>query len=316
MTRGGRKTKHDLLARGEIKFLDDGEEAEMDRKFLAEYRWKTVSPKTRRQYTGRYNYVKERYGGDTFGHLVRYIRTDKRHVVATKRGVLSAVNHVRYCQYDSVPREHVDALTYVLDAMECEEAEREVRASLTPEMYDQLIKELKNTKTVPLDTCDGAEVMYGLACRTFNIRDMSVDRVNMQMRTVQCERKATELRKRKDGRYDVKPITTDRAHQILEQRLAEMKRLGLARNVCMFQEWQPDMIGRVMRRCAKKYNWPDGVIYCCYCLRHTAANAAYEQAHEVAKAAVRSRLAHGGPGNEMRYGASTALKKERRGMRG
>jgi integrase len=312
MSRGGKKTKHDLLARVPLEFLEDAEGAK-DRKWFEAFRWKTVAPKTRRQYRQRHKYVVDKYGGHTFAHLVRYLRVDKKHVVATKRGTVSAVNHVRFCMWDKVPREHVEALTYALDAMEVEEAEREERASLSVEMYEQLIHELYRSGTVPPDTCAGAEVMYGLACRTFNIRDMTVDRVNLQLNTVQCERKATELNKRRGGRYDVKAIGTNRARDILQKRMIEAKQKGLARNVALFQDWQPDLVGKTMRECARKYRWPAGVKYCCYCLRHTAATVEYEKAHEAAKTAVRERLAHRSTGNEMRYGASTAVKKERRG---
>lgn len=315
MARGGyKKTKHDLLARGEVKFLG-GREGLKDRDWFSRLRWRTVAPNTRKQYDGKVKFLKHKYGGYAFGHLVRYLRVENRHVVATKRGMISAVSDTRWCNHDPMPRTELEQLTFTLDVMEIEEADRVERASLTPEMYKQFLYELHRSG-IPIDTQEGAEVMHDLASRTFNIRDMTRDRINLTLRTVQCERKATQLNKKRNGRYDVKPILTSRVHFILARRLRLMQEQHLPGNAAVFQNWQPELIGKLLRKCATNYDWPTGVHYCCYCLRHTAAAAAYADAHEIAKKAVRDRLAHKGAGNEMRYGASIALKKERRGTRG
>ena len=55
---------------------------------------------------------------------------------------------------------------------------------------------------VCLDTLEGAQVMEDLGCRTFNVRDCTRERWDTHRRTVQCERKATELAKRRTGRYE------------------------------------------------------------------------------------------------------------------
>lgn len=305
-----RKSKHDRHTHRTGEFLD-----EEDRLFFAQLRWKTVKDTTRRQYNGRVAMLDEKYGGHEFGHVARYVHLHKEHAVATKRATVSAVSDYRWCEMSPMTTDEVATLTFALDALEVEEQERMERATLTPAQFAQLISYMV-ANDVSIDAIEGAEVMCDLACRTFNIRDLTRERLHLGTQEVECEKKGTDLMKRRKGKYDLKRYETGRTHQILQERAAEAKQKNMPMNAALFPAWDPDEVSQAMRACAKKHKWPADFVYCCYCLRHTAAAAEYAKAHEVAKAAVRARLAHKAQGNEMRYGASTEERRARRGRGG
>ena len=309
MARFLRKSKHDHVSHRPCEFL-----LEEDRKFFADKRWFTVKAKTRRQYDARVQLLKETYGGITFGHLAQYLRLHDAHVVATKRATISAVSDYRWCTFDPLTTEEVTTLMFTLDTMETEEAERMERAALTPKQFKQFVQFMITNKA-PYDVIEGAEVMHDLACRSFNIRDLTRQRWHTLHRTVECEKKGTDLMKRRKGKFDVKPYQQERTHQILTDRAKQLSERKLEINAAMFPDWDADLVSRLMRQCAEHHKWPADFVYCCYCLRHSAAAEEYEKAHEMAKAAVRKLLAHRAAGNEMRYGASNTLRRGRRGRR-
>ena len=85
------------------------------------------------------------------------------------------------------------------------------------------------------------------------------------------------------------------------------------KGAAIFTNFDPEDINRVMQNSVKKYNWPTGFMYSCYCLRHSAATKAYEAVIQQAKAAVRQKLDHRQTGNESRYGDSAHVRAGKRG---
>ena len=81
-----------------------------DEEWFASLRRQTVSEDTRQKYESREKLIQRVTGGNQFGHIIQYFKTYNAHVVATKRGSISAVAHVRWCAGDPLTKDEIDAL--------------------------------------------------------------------------------------------------------------------------------------------------------------------------------------------------------------
>ena len=242
----------------------------------------TVKPSTQRAYERTAELYRAEHGGVRFRNMIQAIikhadlPREEARAPSTFKSHKSALLHV--CLVAGAPwtLEESSAVDIALDGYTVKHGPRRRRGALDEEKLQQVIDAARATKRP--DIAEALLVLSRCILRPHDIKELTVERVDLVARQVNAKRKANIVSIVRRGEYEMHPIVDEDAYKILEARVECHRQyeaqghIECADEQLIFPKWDPEVVRSLLERVSKEQGWPESLKFDGpHCARHGGA---------------------------------------------